>query len=367
MSVFAVVIFIAVTADFIFRSISPRDHKALYCLTMFIVCTLVLGLRSPYVGGVDTSLVYIPAFEQALNTPLGAFMTDHDYRDPLFYIFTKLCTYVTGDYQVFLFIIAAICMGSFCVFVYRYSDHPVMSFALFFALGYYAIEFEMLRHSLAASVLLFAYPYIERRKPVQFLLLVALATGFHMSAVVFVIAYLASYAKVGLKQGVILVFFIGFCYAFRGQVATFLMGLLAASDRFSSNIGDYSTAGTFGLGGFFVVLAIWLFSYLILDRQERETRATATFLNLGLYCTCIMSITPILGELHRVAMFFGFSLVLLLPRAFKHSIIRNGQSRKVAYGMVLTVLLAYFFFIGVGGYELADYQFFWDVEGGLFR
>ena len=47
--------------------IKVKNKRKLYCIIVCIIISLVMGLRSRYVGGVDTDLSYIPLFYKICN------------------------------------------------------------------------------------------------------------------------------------------------------------------------------------------------------------------------------------------------------------------------------------------------------------
>ena len=324
---------------------------------MFMAFTFVMGFRSRYTAGVDTDLVYIPGFQRLTHMPLSDVLDTYFFKEPLFYVGTKLLTYFTRDYRLYLFVISVIVVASVCIFVYRYSPYPVMSFVLFCSLGYFGIECQMLRHALAVSVLLFSFPYIEQRDPLKFFTLVIVASGFHSSAIVFALAYVTPYLKVGWKQWIGCAALVGACFAFHNQVSMAVNAFLLQSGRFSSNASSYVQAGGMGLGGMITAIAIWIASQLLMRADHKGNPMNNVLFNMGVLAIVFLSMTSIIGEFHRIGMFFGMSFVLLLPRAFKYC---NIDDPRIIYGMALFVMVAYFFLIGVHNNLIADFDFFWN-------
>ncbi len=100
------------------------------------------------------------------------------------------------SFHLFLILHAAFCMTSFGVFIYRYSKLPWLSFSMLIAFSYFEYSFGILRQLLAISILLWAVPFIEKKKPIRFFLIVFLAFLFHRTAIVFAVMYLVRYIKV---------------------------------------------------------------------------------------------------------------------------------------------------------------------------
>lgn len=357
MLVLSCLVGITVCLDFFFRQINQQKHKKYYCIAMFIVFTFVMGFRSRYTAGVDTDLVYIPVFQRLIYSPMSDVLDTYLLNEPLFYIGTKLITFVTTDYRIYILLIAIIVMASVCIFIYRYSPYPVMSFILFCSLGYFGIECQMLRHALAVSVLLFSYPFIEKKQPLRFFALVLIASCFHTSAIVFALAYIAPYLKIGWKQWIACFALVGLCFVLHDQVSAVVNTLLLQSERFSSHAASYVQAGEMGLGGMIMAIAIWVTAQALMKNDSKESITNRILFNMGVLSVVFVSMVSIVGEFHRIAMFFGMSFLLLLPRAFDECKIRDPR---IVYGLTLFALAAYFLFIGAENNMIADFQFFWD-------
>ena len=76
----------------------------------------------------------------------------------------------------------------FCTFVmfrsfYKRSDFPCYTLALYFCLYYFATDFAQTRQYLAMAVLILGSDFIKRRKLLQWILLIALAMQFHITAI----------------------------------------------------------------------------------------------------------------------------------------------------------------------------------------
>lgn len=100
------------------------------------------------------------------------------------------------DFHSYLIICAIICMSSIGIFIYRYSEEPVVSFIMFLALNGYEYFFGILRQSLGLAIFLFAIPFVERRCMGKFLVTVIAASFFHISFLFTIPLYFLSRIKV---------------------------------------------------------------------------------------------------------------------------------------------------------------------------
>jgi transmembrane protein EpsG len=102
----------------------------------------------------------------------------------------KIVQVFTGNYQVFLLIIACIFMGLMARWIYRYSASPCTSYILFSTLFYSFYAITGHRQTIATALIVFVgYDLIKQRKFWKFLIVAFVALLIHKSALVFVPMY----------------------------------------------------------------------------------------------------------------------------------------------------------------------------------
>lgn len=337
------------------KRVNRRDVNRVYCWNMFLATLLLQGFRSIYIGGVDTSLVYARGFERAMITPFNK-MSGVFGKDILFYYLTKCFTYICTDFHVYIFVISAFVLGSFSIFIYRHSDRPVFSYIIYYALGYYAIGFQMLRHVMALSILLLAYDFILERKPLKFIVIVLLAACFHSSALIFLIAYPLSKMKIGFKQWIAIIVAVASVFIARGKIAGIINVLLSGMDRYSR----YSeNAAQLSLMGAFILICVYIVSFIFAYPAYKEDDELKMLLNLSVISIAFMTLVTVVGEFHRISMFFGIYNTVLLPKAWKRYQARDDRLKAVYLLGINAVFIAYFLLYGLGNYSMSVYRFFW--------
>lgn len=337
------------------KKVNSGNVNKIYCWNMFFATLLLQGFRSIYIGGVDTSLVYASGFEKALNTSFNN-MSVVFKKDILFHYLTKCFTFICTDFHVYIFAISAFVLGSFCTFVYRHSDRPVFSYIIYYALGYYAIGFQMLRHVMALSILLFAYDFILERKWMKFIAIVLLASCFHSSALIFLIAYPLSRMKIGYKQWIAIVATVVSVFFARGKIAGIINRLISGMDRYSR----YSENVTrLSLTGAFILICIYIAAFVFAYPAYKKNDELKVLLNLSVISIAFMTLVTVVGEFHRISMFFGIYNTVLLPKAWKKYQARDSRLKVVYLLGINTVLIAYFLLYGLSNYSLSAYRFFW--------
>lgn len=257
---------------------------------------------------------------------------------------------------MYIFVISAFVLGSFSIFIYRHSDRPVFSYIIYYALGYYAIGFQMLRHVMALSILLLAYDFILERRPLRFIVIVLLASCFHSSALIFLIAYPLSKMRIGFKQWIAIIVAVASVFIARGKSAGIINALLSGMDRYSR----YSENATqLSLMGAFILIYVYIVSFIFAYPAYKEDDELQMLLNLSVISIAFMTLVTVVGEFHRISMFFGIYNTVLLPKAWKRYQARDGRLKAVYLLGINAVFIAYFLLYGLGNYSLSVYRFFW--------
>lgn len=99
------------------------------------------------------------------------------------------CNKIGCSYNVFIFIIAAITIILFYLLIKRYSKKPADSIFYFVTLGYYAFLFNIIRQMLAISISLFGIKYIKEKNFIKYLVVIVIASLFHLSALIMIPVY----------------------------------------------------------------------------------------------------------------------------------------------------------------------------------
>lgn len=121
-----------------------------------------------------------------------------------FLFFSSLFSTLGLNYYTFVLFFAILTLASLTYFLYKYVPYPSMVLAYYYGRFFMARDMGQVRGSLAAIILLFAIPYIINKQPVKFLLIVFLASLFHVTAYAFIAGYIFNLIikKVTVKNAV---------------------------------------------------------------------------------------------------------------------------------------------------------------------
>lgn len=252
-------------------------------------------------------------------------------------IFSRVVWMLFPRDKALVLAVGIITLISFSIFFWRYSRNLAISFLVFICMGFWGMSFFILRQLVAMSILLFAYPFLEKRKPVPFFLLVALAAVFHQTAWIFLLVYPITYFGRDARYHVFM-FSAGAVLLLCGRSITeFLISVSRNGDMYSIT-GERS--GILLLGLFIIVLIIS--NYIAPALREYPYSHE---LELGAVLQTLSITLPVFV---RAVDYFSVSLTLILPNACAE--IEAGHQRLLAQMALVVLLVVYYFFI-------ADCQF----------
>lgn len=191
--IYIIIFFIIIAAIIKVLPIKKESRNKIFINIGFIILFIILVIREPYLDMIR----YIDVFKQ---TKIQTFSSILQLRwEPLYLFLNLIISLFTNNERIFIAIVAILGLIGPYVFIKRYSDNYLFSLIFFIILGIYNYNFYIIRQALAISILLIGIRYIEQKSLIKFLLIVLLATGFHTSSIVFLIAYPICNLKISTK------------------------------------------------------------------------------------------------------------------------------------------------------------------------
>ena len=202
----------------------------------FSVIIFFAGLRS----GVADTWTYIDMFkEYPLWPDAYKFITDPSAREPGFRIFTVLIkTYISQDYQPWLFIIASI--SGICIMypLYKYSCNYGMSVFLFMVSCQFTWLLNGMRQFLVAAILFACTPLILNKKPIPYIIIVLILSTFHKSALIMIPAYFIVDSEPWSKRTMLFIACIILAMVFTSQF-TGLLDTVVENTDYASSMAEF--------------------------------------------------------------------------------------------------------------------------------
>ncbi|MEK4293550.1 EpsG family protein [Paenibacillus sp. FSL R5-0914] len=195
----------------------------------------------------------------------------------------------------------------------------------------------VVRSTIAYIILFYSLICIRDKKKISFLLLVVLATLFHRSSLIFVVAYFIYYFRINKYSIMLIVLLIPGLSFFTTDIMYFLSTILGGS--YESKVINYISNNNIGEGVFGLantVILVVIFLYLFISKYENNPLYSGLFkiflfgsiLYFGTYFSSV--------SLTRIALPFMMTQIILLPFIFKG--IKNHWLKVVVFLIFLSYL-----------------------------
>ena len=201
----------------------------------FLVLFAVMGLRDVNSVGVDSIGIggsYPVNYKQYGQAAWGALYKEggENFNIGFKYLMKLLYELTGGDYQWFITLLMLFVVFSYIRFIKKYSPSPIQSILYFLGMLYFVILADLLKQSIAMSILLFAIDAIFEKKPIKFIFIVLTASLFHFPALVFLPAYWLCRMQIGRNYLFLLSILLLATYIFRNQILRFMLDAYGGDD-----------------------------------------------------------------------------------------------------------------------------------------
>jgi len=333
--------------------IDEQRRRYIILTISFLTLALLLGLRHPSMGidlGYNRNYGYLISFKEISGMSLIDVLKLNGYQnyEKGYIILNKLIGYFSKDPQIFIFIYSLISFIPIFYFISQKSNNPLFSILVYMGLPCFVAHFSTLRQILAIGICVLSIKFIEEKQLAKFIFVVLLASTFHSSAILFLIAYPAYRIRIPLPLRIASVFAIPIIFVFRIPLFNILSKILkdnaVAKDNGSINL-------------FLILVVIYMFCILFFNTADKKING---YLNLFYICCCCQIFGNIYMTATRVAWFFMTSLIILLPYG-----VTTIKSKKLSNAFAALIMAA---FVVYGLYSLRStgwaqsfpYSFHWE-------
>lgn len=146
-----------------------------------------------------------------------------------------------ANFNFVILFISALCFMFLVVFLAKSVQYKTIALLIYFSDIYFYFNLSGMRQAIAISFLLIASLFIVNRKPLYFLLFVFMATLFHKTAVIFILAYGVNFIELNKKNVLIILFSALICTVFIPMMISYISSIgyfrsveLYTSDSYNS-------------------------------------------------------------------------------------------------------------------------------------
>lgn len=334
------------------RSDKTGSKIGLIAATALLI--IVAGFRG-YDVGQDT-IGYKEGVEYYFT--YGTQMWNHTFSDG-YGLFTRSVLTICNNYTFLLVVEAIIICGLFSIRLWDYRNDCSLGFAMFvYATVEYPLSLCLTCQCLAIAIVFFASRYLDRGRPLIFLILMVIASLIHVSALVgFAMFALYLFKLEGKTKSLRYIKMLAFIVLLVGGVAA---GMVLV-DRYARYSVNESSLGLMVVAQLIVLMGALMITGFFSSRDTRKLLQENTGFALPLYVLgiALSASSYIIANAGRIAYYF----TIYGPIVFGSMVKDSGKSKPAfALGLFLVVWVlfyawyAYLFRTGLG---IEIYSFVW--------
>lgn len=311
-------------------------------MAVSLFCAFLIALRAETVG-LDT-WGYNASFQRQeadFSVLQGPFLLENEIGWDILQIIIKKLGLGFG---ALLWIEAVVYIAPLSYIIYKYSKNPYMSLFLFIAFDYFLFAMSAIRQTYALGFVMMAFVAAQNKHPVKFSVLVALASLFHMTAIVAIPIYFLS--RLSLKNIYI------FLAIVLGAVLVAFKGPIQEIMREVARIG-YEESETGGNGMYLFMLSIVMLDIYTDHGVKQEQKSVGVIKYMIIAAIVMYPLLQFNPSIFRLHFYYSIFIIIYIPNVLKK--IRNPYFRLAISGGYLTVATYYFMNYPLSGLGVVPY------------
>lgn len=336
---------------------NKKSEKNKSIVLFFLIMFILLSLRNIKCG-IDLSN-YNYFFKQNSKMTFEELIRFYGINgEVLYHLLNKIISLVTNDFQIFLTIIAAICMIPIAILYKKESKNPILTIGLFLTVAPFSMFFSGLRQSIAMAIVIIAFKFIKEKKLVSYIIMILIAFEFHQSAIIMLLLYPLYHAKITKKWLIAIVPLMTMIFIFKNQIFS---AIVLLNSRYAERYNVITSTGAYSILVLLILFDIYCFVFTDKDKETKEFIGLRNFL---LCATCIQFFASINTVAMRINYYILLFIPILIPMVYNNSSIKYRQIVKLATTVMCIFFISYFF---INAYTSSDilniypYIPYWEV------
>lgn len=326
---------------------SSKKVKILIYLILFVQLYTILAARHLSVGS-DT-LNYVFWFER--SKLYNFFDFSYSRHETGYLLLNKVLSFINNP-QIFIAIIAFIQLIIIYLFIIKESRYPIISVFLFISFGFYSDLFNLFRQMLALSILLLSYNYLKKNDFTKYVIIVVIASLFHISALSFLVLWFTKKIEPRFRN-LLLYFTIAILtYLFSGEIIRYSL-------EYFSTRSNITVESSGGLNLLILLIVILLIGYMLkrnILKNENNSIILFNVLSAGVFAQVIALQFSLFT---RITSYFAFFIIIFIPEII-HAI-ENKYIRIISIMFIINLGLIYYYYSLLRNSSgVLPYQFFFN-------
>jgi len=322
--------------------------KRFYAFIYVSIIGLIVGFRSESVG-VDTER-YHSSFYKIANE-------GYNHRDFAYSAFANILSAIGGGVVLLKTVLAFMVVAPIGYVVYKESKFPPLSYAFFFASGFFAFSMSGMRQAAAVGLIFIAFHLAYETRYRVALSLILFSIGLHASALVMLLAVPLIFMNTSVTLVFLMVSWVfSIIFLFQPSLSYQFMDLFywLVPARFEVYLaeGEGASLGLSSLFDQFLFLASAFSFYYIKDKYAR--------ISIILFCFGVVfgNIFSVVDHVSRLSHYFIVFGVISLPSIV--AVVGNARVRRTILVILYALLAVQFVFrVVVDPYQIVPYGIYY--------
>ena len=264
-----------------------------------------------------------------------------------FFVSSLIRVFISNNTVVYLAFFAVFQGIALAFFFRKYSAHFAISLFLFIASADFVMwMYSGMRQFIAVCIVLFAVPFILKKKYIPAILIILLASTMHQTALIMIPFLIIAQGRAWNYKTLLYLLGVLVVIAYIGNFTTLLDDVLEGT-QYADVVENYQEWGDDGTNPFRVavyalpaILSFFMRPYIEYEKDPVvNLSVNMSILSTGLYMISMFSSGLIIGRLPIYTSLFGY---ILLPWELDHCF--TNESRKLLYLGMFVAYLAYFYY-----------------------
>lgn len=248
-------------------------------------------------------------------------------------LLNKMSFYIIKSARVFLFIISAFSLVVLSHFINKYSKMPWLSFIMYMALNIISLSFSGIRQGIALAFCMLAYQALKEKVLWKYILLIILASSFHITALAFLPMYWLVKIKFTPKQIAIALAIVAMTSLFGGKI----LESVTRNTKYYHYIMNNSTSN--GAVGSTILYVIFLL-LILLSINYKNSESKRIDLAFAFVSVITILLTFVIGIIERLSFYFAMFFLFSVPDAIMAW--KSRTSRNII-AVSISILLVFYY------------------------
>ena len=296
----------------------PSHSRTMRLLYVWIVfgALAILAMFRGYTVGVDTNQ-FVSVYQNIGLNP--AFSLDEYRYEPGFTLLCKFLNGISPEPQLLLVVTGAFIVFAVGYTVYRLSDDVALSAFMFVAMTTYCAYLNVMRQAVAVGFVLLGYNFYIKHKWIGAMAYFYIATLFHSSAWVVLIALVLTFVSFTKKTMVGYLVATAVMFVFSSQVTSAVAALMGRDPFYSEAHSGTNYYGALIILMFTVFIVVMCFFYMGIDcNEETYSMKPTLYRHILMLWLMFVAMGVKVEVMARFSYYFGIMSICIIPYALLH-------------------------------------------------